>query len=53
MDFGQKGGQGDYTVFEIFKALEECALTQAFVIGPRGRLASRMELHGTAARERH
>ena len=32
MDFGQKGGQGDYTVFEIFKALEECALTQAFVI---------------------
>lgn len=30
--FGTKGGQGDFTVFEIFKVLEECALEQAYVI---------------------
>lgn len=30
--FGEPGGAGDNTVYEIFKALEECALTTAYVI---------------------
>lgn len=30
--FSTKGGQGDFTVFETFKAMEECALQQAYVI---------------------
>lgn len=31
-DFGGCGGAGDNTVFEMFKALEECVLRTAFVI---------------------
>ncbi len=31
-DFGQTGGSGDNTVFEMFKALEECVMTTAYVI---------------------
>lgn len=31
-DFGQSGGAGDNTVYEIFKALDECCLTTAYVI---------------------
>lgn len=30
--FGERGGSGDNTVQEIFKALEECALTSAYVV---------------------
>ena len=30
--FGEPGGAGDNTVYEIFKALEECVLTTAYVI---------------------
>lgn len=32
VSFGGKGGAGDHTTFELFKALEECALTSAYVI---------------------
>jgi len=40
-DFGQRGGAGDNTVYEIFKAMEECALTTAFVIvEPTGEVKS-------------
>jgi hypothetical protein len=31
-DFGESGSAGDNTVQEIFKAMEECALTQAYLI---------------------
>jgi hypothetical protein len=30
--FGESGGAGDNTVQEIFKVMEECALTQAYII---------------------
>ena len=30
--FGQQGGAGDNTVQEIFKVMEECALTKAYLI---------------------
>ena len=30
--FGEPGGAGDNTVYEIFKALEECAMTLSYVI---------------------
>ena len=33
-DFGQSGGSGDNTVFEMFKALEECVMTTAYVVVP-------------------
>ena len=32
VSFGKKGGAGDHTTFEIFKAMEECVLTSAYVI---------------------
>ena len=34
-DFGNNGGSGDNTLFEMFKALEECALTTAYIIVDR------------------
>lgn len=30
--FGGRGGSGDNTVYEIFKAMEECALTTSYVV---------------------
>ena len=33
--FGEFGGAGDHTVYEIFKALEECLLTTAYVVVPQ------------------
>jgi hypothetical protein len=30
--FGERGGAGDNTIQEIFKVMEECALTQAYII---------------------
>ncbi len=32
VEFGDQGGSGDNTVYEIFKALEACALNKAYVI---------------------
>ena len=30
--FGERGGAGDNTIQEIFKVMEECALTSAYVV---------------------
>lgn len=39
--FGERGGSGDNTVQEIFKAMEECTLTSAYVvIDSKGQLQS-------------
>ncbi len=41
VNFGDQGGAGDNTVYEIFKALEECALNKAYVIfDKRGKLSA-------------
>lgn len=38
VEFGQDGGEGDGTVYEIFKAMHECVMCNAFVTIVDGRI---------------